>query len=423
MIPYFEQLGDVVASAWAAVGRDTDLLPEIAATALSARPAREHTSMEEVLRWVATASEATFVPQADLNNTFAQPPVTVYVGRRFRIDVNYWASGSTEIHEHGFTGAFQVLHGSSLESRFAFAESRLVSASLAIGALTLSDMAVLRPGDTRLIHPGTACIHSLFHLEQPAATVVVRSLGELCYQPQRTYEPPGWAYEPTRRDGVLTPLERRRIDVALLAAGTGLPVIDDLMSDILRDGEPLFVHALVSRLATTTTTGQTLMQIERQIDAWIAQVPWRHDDVREAARAALTLKLTRRLAYSYRQVFTEVRHRLVIGVLQTAPDRATALRAIAVAAPGEEPIDVVIDFLHAGTAMRQGGNPALSLLGLSDNAAHLLEHLLREQPTIDAFFADLLTENTAEEVDAIRESLTATIHELRTVTIFAPLFR
>ncbi|MFN2514442.1 MAG: hypothetical protein ABR568_23900, partial [Pyrinomonadaceae bacterium] len=51
--------------------------------------------------------------QYDVEGRFGNPPITLFAGPRFHIDVYYWLDGTTSIHQHSFTGAFQVLLGSS----------------------------------------------------------------------------------------------------------------------------------------------------------------------------------------------------------------------------------------------------------------------------------------------------------------------
>ena len=210
MIPYFQHLGEAVEAAWAAAGREPEQLPAVASQALRAAPAHEHTSIDEVLGWVSAVPAEAFPPQPDMLAAFGDPPVTVYWGGDFRIDVNLWATSTTAIHQHAFAGAFQVLHGSSLESQYGFVETRRVSEDLRLGELELHSMHVRRVGDVSEIPPGPAYIHALFHLDHPSATVVVRSNGDAAYLPQLGYDAPGVAYN-SELDRVFGPLAHRRL--------------------------------------------------------------------------------------------------------------------------------------------------------------------------------------------------------------------
>ena len=42
--------------------------------------------------------------QMDVEAAFGNPPVTLFAGLRFHIDVYFWLDGTTEIHQHAFAG-------------------------------------------------------------------------------------------------------------------------------------------------------------------------------------------------------------------------------------------------------------------------------------------------------------------------------
>ncbi len=53
-------------------------------------------------------------PQDDIVSFVRKPPLTVFAGRRFYIAINFWPNATVSIHEHGFTGVFQVMAGLKL---------------------------------------------------------------------------------------------------------------------------------------------------------------------------------------------------------------------------------------------------------------------------------------------------------------------
>jgi hypothetical protein len=55
----------------------------------------------------------------------------VYAGRRFYVEVVFWAEGTTAIHQHSFSGAFQVLVGSSIHTLYGFERGEAVARELA----------------------------------------------------------------------------------------------------------------------------------------------------------------------------------------------------------------------------------------------------------------------------------------------------
>ena len=98
----------------------------------------------------------------------------MYRGRGFYIDVLFWLDGTTNIHQHGFWGAFQVLAGSSVHCRFGFDLAEEINHRLRIGKLRLLETELLGLGAIRKILGGELFIHSLFHLDRPSVSIVIR---------------------------------------------------------------------------------------------------------------------------------------------------------------------------------------------------------------------------------------------------------
>jgi hypothetical protein len=139
----------------------------------------------------------------ELPDSFGEPPVRVAERNRFFIEVLYWIDGTVAIHQHGFSGAFQVLSGSSIHTEHAFERTSTINSACALGRLSARRSELLRVGDIRPIHAGSAHIHSLFHLDRPSATIVVRTFTILDRQPQLSYLYPGIGFDPFRRDRLL----------------------------------------------------------------------------------------------------------------------------------------------------------------------------------------------------------------------------
>jgi hypothetical protein len=201
---FFQQLGSLVTRLWKERNYNEENFPEVASVGLSELPPDQHITFWDVAKWALTCER--LPGQADLTAKFGQPPLTVYGGRDFRIEVLFWVQGIPAIHQHGFSGAFHVMHGSSLQSLWEFEPAEQVTMRLALGRLSLKKAELLRKGDSRPIIAGNRLIHSTFHLDRPSVTVVVRTLGEANKQPQYTYLPPTIAYDPF---GIVPSVQRR----------------------------------------------------------------------------------------------------------------------------------------------------------------------------------------------------------------------
>src|SRR5579864_4608489 len=190
---FFQRLGSLTTRLWKERNYNEEDFPAVASRALHELPPDRHVTFADVTKWALTSER---LPGQDPKATFGQPPLTVYGGRDFYIEVLFWVQGVPAIHQHSFSGAFHVMHGSSLQSLWEFETTEQVAMRLALGRVSLKKAELLRKGETRPIVAGQELIHATFHLDRPSLTVVVRTLGEANKQPQYSYLPPTIAYDP-----------------------------------------------------------------------------------------------------------------------------------------------------------------------------------------------------------------------------------
>src|SRR5262245_45941087 len=185
---FFQDLGSLVEHRWRDRNYGEDIFLEIAEQALAEAAPADHVDPWDVIRWLNTT---THLPeQQDVDGNFGEPPITLFCGPRFHIDLYFWLDGVTSVHEHGFCGAFQVFLGSSIHSQFNFEKDQTINAHFSTGQINLREVELLREGDIRRILPGSQYIHSLFHLDRPSATVIIRTYKTPDRQPQYEYHRP-----------------------------------------------------------------------------------------------------------------------------------------------------------------------------------------------------------------------------------------
>src|SRR6185369_13045283 len=165
----FSELGAAVEHHWRRHNNDQGVFPRIAEDAL--RRFRTVVSPRKVTEWMIDAPST---PAQHSDESFGQPPVVVYHGSRFFVELLFWLDGSPAIHQHSFSGAFAVLAGSSLHSLYRFALETPVNFTVGVGKLERQSVELLRRGDVRQILAGDRLIHATFHLDRPTVTVVVR---------------------------------------------------------------------------------------------------------------------------------------------------------------------------------------------------------------------------------------------------------
>lgn len=187
-----KELGDSIARAWLACDYADEAFPEIASRALRESELLQSTSQLELNQWFLTE---TYIPQQQFRD-FGQPNLTLYRGHKFYIELLYWLDSTTAIHQHSFAGAFGVYRGSSLHTQYDFHCDRVISSELLVGDLAFRSSKLLKQGDVQEIHPGNSYIHSLFHLDRPSITLVVRTHPLARTYPQYSYRRPGIGFDP-----------------------------------------------------------------------------------------------------------------------------------------------------------------------------------------------------------------------------------
>jgi len=199
---WFRAVGERVEAEWRAAGRDEEAFPRIAAGVVAAWPAVTHVDVDAFVR----SSLGTERPAAQFAppGAFGQPGITAVRGDGFVVDVYFWTSGLSAIHDHPFCGLFTLLRGFSVHSTYRFSLGRQVDPRARIGSIELDHVEVLHPGDVRLFsgvaHP---LIHSLIHVPNPSVSLVIRTTRTEGYH---RYLPPHVAL---RIDGADPEIERR----------------------------------------------------------------------------------------------------------------------------------------------------------------------------------------------------------------------
>jgi hypothetical protein len=227
MDPFFKKLGDSVYDQWKRVNFDLTLFPEIARKALEKSNPAKHVDLTGLIHEFLLRDEQPF----QTSSGFGQPELIAYDNPKFYIQLLFWLYGTTDIHQHEFSGAFHVMEGSSIHSHYDFVNVRPVTPHFRTGDLKLKNVQILETGSTVPITSGKSCIHSLFHLETPSVTVVLRTHSDPGTGPQFTYLPPHVALDPVHHDA-LTMRRKQLLDVL---ERTGSADYADLVAEMVRD--------------------------------------------------------------------------------------------------------------------------------------------------------------------------------------------
>jgi hypothetical protein len=314
MFPFFLQLGQNVAQHWQAANFNPTVFPALARTALEECCPSENVDIPALLTEFLTRDAQPLQSQSG----FGQPELIVFEHPRFYIQILFWLDGTTDIHQHTFSGAFHVLEGSSIHSYFAFLETEPVSAHVQVGNLRRLGTELLEKGSTVEIVSGKQFIHSLFHLETPSATVVIRTQNDPGTGPQFTYLPPHLAVDPFLSDSLTT----RRKQVLDMLEALGDSDYPDLVIEMLQslDFERGFFILQNSMMH--------LKAIGFWDDAW-SVFEAKHGRLAPFVLPTLDQILRRDALVSLRASVYEVEHRFFLALMLSGLEREETLRLIA----------------------------------------------------------------------------------------------
>jgi hypothetical protein len=368
----FEELGALIEARWRDQNYAESVFPEIAARSLSESNLCDRVDPWAIIRWVHSAS--TLPVQMDLQTKFGNPPITLFVGPRFYIDVYYWLDGTTTIHQHAFSGAFQVLHGSSVHAGYQFEVEREISPHLLTGMLSFRDVSLLTRGDIREIHPGPEFIHSLFHLERPSVTITIRTYKAPSFPRQYSYLKPSLAINAFFTD---VSLLKRVQTVSLLLRmkhAEADKIIGELVESsdfhtayaVLREAFDFLCHRELEEIVGVTRSRdrfEGLLDRARRKHGELIDLlePVFEEDWRQA-------EIIRRRA----EVKNED-HRFLMALLLNVPERTRMLELVKERSPDADAIDLVVGWVRELSATRTFGSREPNVLGSQEfNNGHFL---------------------------------------------------
>lgn len=418
----FKELGALIEQRWREQNYDAEVFPTIAAQALTEASLDSRISPWDILQWVL---HATHLPsQQDLPGKFGDPPITLFSGPRFHIDVYFWLDGTTSIHQHSFCGAFQVLAGASIHSHYRFACQEVINEHFHIGEMQLEKVELLEQGQIRPILPGDRYIHSLFHLDRPSATICVRTYHTTTSTPQFNYLKPSFAIDPFYSDPLTT---KQMQSVALLLKmehPDALAMIDDLLTRAdfqttfsLLDFVRGFLQGKPLENAFGLTTG------EEQWQRLLATARRKHGHRVDLLLPVFAEAKRQNNLIHRRSQITSPEHRFFLALLLNVPSRENVLAMVAQRFPDDDPVELVTDWLEELANTKLWGSSEANVLGLSevdDQYLWVFQSLLRgasRRATLEAFAAEV-GERDAEDQEKIAALYDSITHSLLFQTLF-----
>jgi hypothetical protein len=402
----FHHLGSHVAKLWRAQNYDSEAFAEVALKALTERPPIEYVRPDDALRWALSTDR--MPPQLDLPGEFGEPPLTVYSGPGFVIDVLFWVDGTTAIHQHGFSGAFYVLDGSSVHSRYRFAVEDRVNTRLLFGRLYLEEVELLERGAARKIYAKEGLIHALFHLDRPSVTLVIRTMGDSDAQPQYSYRWPGVAFDPFHKPAMLT----RQLQCLRLLERVEHPKHSEMLGLLLNDADLETTFRVLDHARGQANFRGRFAELLEQMRPRFAHL---YDTLAAAYEEDARLEnLTLR-----RKLIQDPSQRFFLALLLNLRSRSEILRFVEQRYSGN-PVEVVVGWVEALAQFRPPGYDGANALDieLDEVSLFVFRCLLegRTPPEIQELLSDRY-----DGVEEQAEALDELCNDLRTCRIFRNL--
>ncbi len=237
--------------------------------------------------------------------------------------------GTTAIHQHEFSGAFHVMHGSSIHAHYEFEKAQADHAVPARRQPAHEEDGDCWNRDARCrLLPASGTIHSLFHLDSPSVTVVVRTQHDPGTGPQFNYLPPHMAIDPHFSD-VLTMRRKQLLDVLEQTEDPGYAeLVMEMVADLdFERGFSVLQHCM-----------GYLQQLERWEAAISGFFKKKHGALAAGVEATLQEEVRRNVIKSLRSTIIEPEHRFFLALLMNAPTRADLLALVAQRFPKEAPV-------------------------------------------------------------------------------------
>lgn len=378
----FAELGALVESRWREKNYNEDLFPDIAALALLESDLAARVDPWEIIRWVHTTPE--LPRQQDRQGRFGNPPITVFVGPRFYIDVYYWLDGTTSIHQHSFSGAFQVLLGSSVHSSYRFKKDREINPYFLLGRVALRNVSLLTKGNIKEIRPGQNFIHSLFHLERPSATITVRS-NHAAHDPiQYSYLKPYIAFDPFFEEDSLS----KKVQTVFLLLSMKHPDADRFIADLLDESDfqtSFFILNTAFDFLANDELEQ-LFQQSKSLDRFhsiLERAQLKHGELIGLLPPVFEEKQRQADITKRRGMIEGEDHRFFLALLLNVPERTMVMDLIKQKYPNADPVDLAVGWIKEMAAIKIFGSREPNVLGLMDFETSdlvVFEALLRGLP-------------------------------------------
>jgi hypothetical protein len=364
-VEVFRQLGEELERQWQAKEYALGAFPELASSLLENNDEVAAIATGDILRWITRNEE--LPPQQDPRSQFSDLAITFFETPRFFVSALVWLEGTTAIHQHSFSGAFRVLAGSSLHTRYSFQEEVRVSDCFRLGALNREQVELLPTGSVRPIVSGQQYIHSLFHLDRPSVTLVIRTKSDEGSKPQWSYYPPGVGYDPFARTPVARIKKLEAVSVLLtLEAEDADPELDAMLAASDLHTAFSLLSTLFHQIATNPLKRAFGAGTGQRFERLLARARQHHGPAIDLFEKVLHEQQRQEEIIGIRGYLTSPVHRFLLALLLNVPERDTVLSLIAQRCPARDPADTFVDWIDELSRTRALGSLGPNVLRIPE---------------------------------------------------------
>lgn len=420
----FTELGDRIEKLWRDKNYDEEIFPALARQGLEDARLPEQISAWEVMDW--TLNQTHLPEQKDLSGRFGDPPITVFNAPRFHIDVYFWLEGTTSIHQHAFCGAFQVLHGSSIHSWYDFETSEKINVFAKVGEMKLKVCQILEVGDVQEIWAGNAYIHGLFHLDQPSATIVVRTHKSPMHLPQYNYHKPNFAIDPFFDEA--NTIKKMQCITALIRSRH--PDTDGYIKKLLEESDAQTAFQIISTVRGYLKNNRidkmfNLDAPNNRLEEFFAVIKKRHGSYAEVLLKTFEYQDRISEIVARRSFITDSEQRFFLALLMNVEGRERIFSLVREKFPESEPLDKILDWVYDLAQTRVLGSNVPNALGIEnfdDFDLFVLECLLKDMSGAE-ITETVRAEYPPEKVSELESRIAERTEIIRDALIFHPLLK
>jgi hypothetical protein len=406
LIDVARRLGAEVNERWSQKDWALDAFASIAADAIERFSPHERFDIAEFADWLTQSED--LPEQLDPNSRFADAPITVWRTSRFLIDIYFWTTPETSLHDHGFVGAFTNLLGESLHCVYRLGSVDEPEPGVMVTDLDLRAVEMLEKGSIRPILGGRQFIHRVTHISRPTVTLVVRTAGARSALPQYTYFYPSIGVQERRQADERDQLLQKRRRFLSFLATTGNPHLESYVKQLIDQSDAREALRYVFKLNNDagmpplehfSLLNRLFEHLEARYGAWI-----------DKFGAALTHQIKENRV-NWHEIH-DVDQRFLAAVLLTFQNRAEVVETIRKYREPTNPVDWLVERLQAMIEAK-----GLAVV-INDFQFSVLRDLIVGRSEAEAVEAALVREGHEQSAADLHRLCSA----LKQIDIFQPLF-